>query len=313
MDTSQGTKKAIRGLIALMIIGACVSGQALPGMKTSSTGSLTGEPPLVLTYIANEGVLVSSGEAKILIDALFDKPNPEYRAPSPDVLEKLMKGAAPFDGIDLVLVTHNHPDHFNPSLAVRYLETVPGPFLLAPADAVAEMRKAAADWSRIEPRVVSLDINVGEKEKRNLARMPVTALRTLHSGDLDSPMNLMYIFEIDGWRVFHEGDSTGKLDDFQNFGLGGAPIDLALVHYWFPLEPNCARFLQEVLIPDHIALMHLPVRLEGDAPGKIDQVRKFYKDIFLLLPGMPAKVFEKQAPDEPTSVESISIDGRREK
>jgi len=29
----------------------------------------------------------------------------------------------------------------------------------------------------------------------------------------------------------------------------------------------------EVLKPDHIALMHLPIRLEGDAPGKIDQVR----------------------------------------
>jgi hypothetical protein len=49
--------------------------------------------------------------------------------------------------------------------------------------------------------------------------------------------------------------------------------------------------------------MHLPVRLEGDAPGKIDQVRQFYKDIFLLLPGMPAKGFEKPAPDAPVSSE----------
>lgn len=49
--------------------------------------------------------------------------------------------------------------------------------------------------------------------------------------------------------------------------------------------------MQEVLKPDHIALMHLPIRLESDAPGKIDQVRKYYKDIFLLLPGMPSKVY----------------------
>jgi L-ascorbate metabolism protein UlaG (beta-lactamase superfamily) len=251
------------------------------------------EEPLVLTYVANTGALVAAGDLKVLVDALFDKPNPEYRGPAPEVLEKIMKGAVPFDGVDLVLVTHNHPDHFDARLAVRYLENLPEPLLLAPADAVADMRQAATDWPKIEPRVIPLDIKVGEKDKRDLKKIPVTAFRTLHSGDRESPMNLMYLFEIEGWRVFLEGDSTGKPDDFKSFGLGGTPVDLALVHYWFPLDPNCARFLQEVLKPNHIALTHLPIRLEGDAPGKIDLVRQNYKDIFLLLPGMPEKAFPK--------------------
>jgi L-ascorbate metabolism protein UlaG (beta-lactamase superfamily) len=248
---------------------------------------------LTLTYVANCGVLVSSGDSKVLVDALFDKPNPDYRAPSSEVLDKIMKGVPPFDGVGLVLVTHNHPDHFNAALAVRYLEARPEPVLLAPADAVDAMRKAATDWSKIEPRIVSIDLKVGEKDTRTVKGIPVASFRTLHSGDLESPMNLMYLFEPGGWRVWHEGDSNGKPDVFQGFGLGSAPIDLALVHYWFPLEPNCARFLQEALGPDHIALTHLPIRLEGDAPGKIDQVRRFYKDMFLLLPGIPAKIFNK--------------------
>lgn len=151
----------------------------------------------------------------------------------------------------------------------------------------------AADWTRIEPRVVSLEIKVGEKETRDLKGISVTAFRTLHSGNRESPMNLMYFLALDGWRIFHEGDSSAQPDEYQRFGLGAALVDLALVHYWFPLDPNCARFLQEVLKPSHIALTHLPIRLEGDAPGKIDQVRQFYKDIFLLLPGMPAKVLLK--------------------
>jgi hypothetical protein len=106
-------------------------------------------------------------------------------------------------------------------------------------------------------------------------------------------MNIMYLFDLGGWRVFHEGDSPGKVDEYRAFGLGREPVDLALVHFWFPLEPNCARFLREVLKPGHIALTHLPIRLESDAPGKIDQVRKDYGDIFLLLPGMKPKVFRK--------------------
>jgi L-ascorbate metabolism protein UlaG (beta-lactamase superfamily) len=282
-------------LLALMSVMAGVSGQTSPGNMAQKTDPPGRQGPLRLTFIANAGVLVSSGDRKVLIDALFDKPNPEYRAPSPAVLDKIMKGEPPFDGVDLVLVTHNHPDHFDASLAARYMETVPGPILLAPADAVVELRKAATDWARIEPRVVPFDLKVGEKAERSMKQVPVAAFRTLH-GKQEAPMNIMFLLELGGWRIFHEGDSPGNVDEYRGFGLGSEPVDLALVHFWFPLEPNCARFLQEVLKPDHIVLTHLPIRLESDSPGKIDMVRSSYKDIFLMLPGMPAKVFQKLGP-----------------
>ena len=239
------------------------------------------------------GVLVSSGQTEILIDALFDKHNPDYRAPDPSTLEAIMKGEPPFDAVNLVLVTHGHPDHFDAGLAVRYLEVFSGPMLLAPADAVEAMRRAAADWTKVEPRVVSFDLRVGEKESRDVKGIRITACRTLHSGNLGSPMNLMYIVELEGWRVWHEGDSNGKPEVFRTFGLDRNPFDLVVVHYWFPLEPNCSRFLQEDLKTGHIALGHLPIRLEGDAPGKIGLVRQYYPDIFLLLPGIPAKTFRE--------------------
>ncbi len=245
--------------------------------------------PLELTSLANMGVMVRSGGSKILIDALFDKPNPEYRAPDPETLGRILKGEAPFDGVGLVLVTHDHPDHFDAALAVRYLEAQPKVRLVAPADAVEAMRRKASDWTKIGPRVVPVDLKVGEKGRWDLNGVSVTACRTLHSGDRDAPMNLMYILEVNGRRVWHEGDTNGKPEVFRAFGLDKISFDLAVVHYWFPLEPNCARFLQEDLKADHIALGHLPIRLEGDAPGKIGQVRQYYKDLILLLPGIPTQ------------------------
>jgi len=278
-------------LVTLMFIMAGLSGQTSPGNMAQKADPPGRQEPLRLTFIANAGVLVAAGGRKVLIDALFDKPNPEYRAPSPEVLDKIMKGAPPFDAVDLLLVTHDHPDHFDAGLAARYMETVPGPILLAPADAVAELRKAAADWGKFESRVVPFDLEVGEKAERSMKQIPVTAFRTLH-GKQEAPMNIMFLFELGGWRIFHEGDSPGNVDEYRGFGLGSAAVDLALIHFWFPLEPQCARFLQEVLKPEHIALTHLPIRLESDAPGKIDMVRSSYKDLFLMLPGMPAKVFQ---------------------
>jgi len=293
MKTVQRVRSFLRGALMATLIGACGAGPAPSGGNPGRADRPPGGEPLILAYIANCGVLVGSGDVKVLIDALFDKPNPEYRAPAREVLDRIMKGEPPFDGVDLVLVTHNHPDHFDAGLAARYLEAHSDAVLLAPLDAVAVMRKAAAAWAGLEPRVHAFDLKIGERAARELKGIRVDALRTLHSGDRDAPMNLMYLVALGGWRVFHEGDSNGKPDIYQGFGLGGSPVDLALVHYWFPLEPNCARWLQEVLKPDHIALTHLPIRLEGDAPGKIDMIRQYYKDIFLLLPGIAPKIMEK--------------------
>lgn len=281
-------------VLALVLVPPAASRAAfpLPGGGPDPGRARAREAPLTLQFIANAGVLVSSGDLKVLIDALFDEPDPEYRAPDPGTLDAIMNARPPFDGLDAVLVTHNHPDHLDPALAVRFLERVPRPVLLAPADAVAAMRRAAIDWARIEARVIPIDLKVGEKAERRLGRIPVTAFRTRHD-DQESPMNLMLLFELDGWRIFHEGDSPGRIDDLRAMGLGDEPVDLALVHFWFPLEPNCARFLQDVLKPDHIALTHLPVRLEKDAPGKIEMVRRYYKDLFLMLPGRPPQVFRK--------------------
>jgi L-ascorbate metabolism protein UlaG (beta-lactamase superfamily) len=155
---------------------------------------------------------------------------------------------------------------------------------------VTEMRREAG-WIRIAPRVVSLALRIDEKEERDLPGISLAAFRTLHSGKREAPMNLMYLVRFGGWSVFHEGDAAASIDEYRSFGLEGAKIDLALVHFWFPLDPNMAKLLQEMLRPAHIGLTHLPIRLEGDAPSKIDMVRKYYKDIFLLLPGMPAKTF----------------------
>jgi L-ascorbate metabolism protein UlaG (beta-lactamase superfamily) len=295
------------GVAILALTVACSPGRAAEPGSPRQTGETAG--PFTLTYVANMGVLVSSGETKVLVDALFDKPNPDYRAPAPEALDKIMKGVAPFDGVDLVLVTHNHPDHFDAGLAVRFLEARPEPVLMAPADAVEAMRQAAADWPRIEPRVVAIGLKVGEKRSLDVKGVPVTACRTLHSGDRDDPMNLMYLFEIEGRRVWHEGDPNGRCEIFQAFGLKDARLDLAVVHYWYPLEPNCARFLQEDLKVGHIALGHLPIRLEGDAPGKIDMVRQYYKDIFLLLPGTPAKSLQEEGSVNPTTLFGLAPPG----
>jgi len=289
-----------RILIGFGLLAAALSLQAralhgpTPGASRRSEQAATREP-LLLTYVANMGVLVSSGDSKVLIDALFDYPNNRFsRVPAPETLESIMKGEPPFDGVDLVLATHKDRDHFNGALAARYLETHPGPIFVAPADAVEAMRKTAPNWPEIASRVISIDLEIRGSVRKEPAGIPLTIIRTTHS-TTPWPMNLMYLIDLNGWRVFHEGDAAGRPDDYRGLGLESAPVDLAVVLYFWPIHPHLPfrGFLLELLKPDHIALGHLNIKEEGVAEGKIDAVRQRYKDIFVLLPGMPAKVFSR--------------------
>lgn len=272
-------KSAVWVGLMLMAVLAAVSSRA-EGPKA----------PLTLQPLANAGALVACGGKAVLVDALFDKPNPEYRAPGSDVLDKMTKGEPPFDGVDLVLATHNHSDHFDPALAVRYLEARPGAAAVVPADAIPAMRAASTDWEKIASRVVALDLKLGEKASRVVNGIPVTAFRTLH-GQNETPMNLMYLFDVGGRRIFHEGDSNASPKEWWCFGLGGEPIDLALVHFWMPAVPDQAGFLRDVLVPAHIALTHLPIKEEdGEWSVRVEQVKPFFADIFLMKPAQPAKI-----------------------
>ena len=204
----------------------------------------------------------------------------------------MVAGAAPFDGVALALVTHNHPDHFDARVALRFLESRREAVLVAPADAVEAMRAAATDWARVAPRVVPIDGPTGSRVARQMQGVSLTAMRTRH-GNSETPPNVMYLVDANGWRIFHEGDSPGDVEKYRRFGLGGASIDLALVHFWFPFEPTCARFLEDILRPDRVALTHLPIDREGDLPAKAEAVRKRYKDLIVLLPGMAARTFAR--------------------
>ncbi len=218
-----------------------------------------GERVLRLTHVANEGVHVSTGARAVLIDALFDAPNPAYAAPAPDVLAKLIAGEAPFAGIELLLVTHNHPDHFRVAVVDRFLVAHPRVVMMAPADLVRALRDSAGNWPSYAARVRSIDLRPGERTTEEWAGGRVLAFRTLHGRTSESPMNLMYLVEMDGWTVFHEGDSDSNPESFRAVVDGGRKIDLALVHFWFPFVPAGQQIVDEVLRPTRVGLIHMPL------------------------------------------------------
>ncbi len=267
----------------VMMLTVCTIAGACSGDTEVAANHGGQDSDLELLFVANEGILVQMATKKVLIDALFTDPHPDLTAPPSEMLVQMESGQAPFDEVNLVLVTHNHPDHFNPSAGGRFLNNNSQAMLVAPEDAVAAMRDSVADWTSISDRVIPIVLELGTSTQRTIDGIAITAYKTLHSGGGETPQHLMYLIAIDDQTIFHEGDSDGNPETFERFGLGAQKIALALVHFWFPMSLEGEEILQGILRADHVGLFHLPKRLESDAPGTVANVSVNYPDMFLLL------------------------------
>src|SRR6476659_4355570 len=81
--------------------------------------------PVRLTYLANEGVVLSSPHGRVFIDAFFGDGLPDYAVVPPPSRDSLERAAGPYGGPVLLLSTHAHRDHYDSAAVARYLASNP--------------------------------------------------------------------------------------------------------------------------------------------------------------------------------------------
>jgi len=79
---------------------------------------------VTITYLQNDGVLISDGTYNVLIDAIFN-PLTGWINLDPVENSKLTNAQAPYDDVDLVLITHNHGDHYGTSNVNTHMNNNP--------------------------------------------------------------------------------------------------------------------------------------------------------------------------------------------
>ena len=111
-------------LIALLVMSmACQPAVDLPIIASDDTREpLPNEATIEILYVANEGVLISSREKRILIDGLHREYGRDYAFLPDKEREKIEAAKPPFDNIDLILVSHMHGDHFHPESVGLHLK-----------------------------------------------------------------------------------------------------------------------------------------------------------------------------------------------
>lgn len=232
---------------------------ALGAAATHAAGEVTA------TYVANEGVLLAGGGAKILIDALVDDGVAGYPTPPPEIQAKLEAAEPPFDRVDLVLATHFHGDHFGPRAVARHLAANPRARFVSTPQAVERLRQLLGESSSILARVRGVYPAEGRRETVEHPGAAVTVLNLHHGRDRRPPVeNLGFLIELGGVRLLHVGDTMATADELAAAGLAGEQVDAAFLPDWFVLYERWRPAVQETIRPRQVIAFHLPSR---DAPA----------------------------------------------
>jgi L-ascorbate metabolism protein UlaG (beta-lactamase superfamily) len=241
---------------------AALAVAAVVSIGAASSPGATTQDGVSITFVANEGVLLSSGARKVLIDALFLKYKTEYAVPAGTTQVALARARPPFDSVDLVLATHQHVDHFHPAQVAAHLRANPRATLLTLQQAVDSLRGRLPAGAVNAARIMSRTTAPGTRRREVVAGINVELLGLPHGGH-PRIEHVGYVLELGGRRILHVGDTEFTEAVFAPFRLDTARIDVALLPYGVVTSREGRRVIERWIRPQQVVAFHVGER-EGE-------------------------------------------------
>ncbi len=261
-------RRSIGRLVMVALVGFLLS-ECLAAAAESAPAEVR------VTYVGNAGFLITVGDKKVLIDAMFRGFPDGYKLPA-NVADALQNARPPFDGVDLILATHNHADHFSADMVRRHMEANPEAILVAGP-------QVAGQLSTFGNRVVSVTATTGNAATTTQNGIRVQAIYLCHGvfpAGQKEVVNYGYVVTIGDVSFFHMGDmdpDTVGMDTFRGYGLADRPLDFAFIEHFYLAGSYAAPDLvaaiaAKYILPAHYEYTTVPILRDvilRDYPGAI--------------------------------------------
>lgn len=223
---------------------------------------------LQITYIANEGFLISNNNIKILIDGLFKSKH--YTSPSDSTISKLLYNTAPLDNINYFLVTHDHNDHFNEKLTSEFLQKNPDTKFVSTLESCNKLNESGLKSTNLT--CIYTDIGeLKEISEINSGNFSLSTLRLKHGTSADIN-NLAFIFKINGFNIMHMGDAfiLQSREYIEKINWDNYQIDVLFVGY-MDVNQFVLEILSKTIKPKNLIMMHIHEEEIQDAKDRNNQ------------------------------------------
>ena len=243
---------------ALLLLGFCTGLQA----------------DVTITKLANAGVIISSGEKRVMIDGMVVEPYSVYGSLPPEAVPSFNQALAEFASVDLALVSHRHHEHNQPEFACDFMRASHGTELYSSAQVLGLMREKCRDFMTGSPRVHEIDPQYGAPAVIEMPGIRVTVFPLSHGTRKDARIqNFAHLVEMGGVSVLHIGDAAKNPEDFERAGLAQRKVDVALIPFLYFQPGPGTELITKYLDATLKIAVHIP-------PGELAEVKAYMAESF---------------------------------
>ncbi len=208
-----------------------------------------------ITSTANAGVIITTTQGSVGIDALHNTPTDYFSSVSEQTFEQIMDM-----DVDALIYTHDHPDHHTRELTDRYTRSR-NTRIFAPFEGYELLGQSG-----------SVDLGFASFEYKRL----------LHDGErFADVVNVAIVLTMEGKRILLPGDTAIEAPGFVEFA---EDIDIFLCNFPF-VSLNKGRDIIKQIGAKCVIAQHLPYEDE-DTAGFIKSVQRTQR-----LQGIPDDYF----------------------
>ena len=229
---------------------------------------------ITLTKLANEGVVITSGDTRVMVDGMVVEPYSVYGSLPPEAVPSFMKALAEFAGIDLALVSHRHHEHNQPDFACAFMQASAATELYTSEQVIGLMREKCRTFMTTSPRVHEIDPQYGAPAVIEIPGARVTVFPLSHGTRKEALIqNFGHLVEIGGMTVLHVGDAAMDPDEFERAGLAQRKLDVALIPFLYFQPGPGTEFIDRYMNATVKIATHIP-------PDELEEVKSFMAESF---------------------------------
>jgi len=269
-----------------MTFKTIILGLALLG-ASSLPAFAHGDKTAEARYIANEGVLITQGETKIMFDPLPLSGFGTYPEVPEETKAHIMAGTGAYAGIDAVFISHAHTDHFSAANMIAYMQTHTSVKLVAPQQALDSMQKDENWDAALLERITAVDLEAGDKpQKIEFENISATAVRIPHAGwpapARAAVQNIVFRVTLGkSATVMHMGDADANPVHYKPHARhwNKTRTDTAFPPYWFFLSDAGNAILSNDINAGKAIGLHVPIDVPQELKDSGADYLSFFEEI----------------------------------
>ena len=252
--------------VCWVMIATCLTVQAHQASEHIKVQPNATQDEGEVRYLGNAGLWVSHGQLQVMFDPFFHNHYGQYQLVPESIRADIFAGKAPFDAVEMILISHAHEDHFDATDLLKYLTAHQNTRLLAPQQAIDQLQKLKG-FANIQPQVLGFGLNKDDEPvSHELDGIRVEAVRIPHAGwpARADVANLVYRVTLnDQVTVMHLGDADPDDVHFEPFKSHweSQSTDRAYPPYWFMLVPDGQAILANRIHARRSTGVHVPVKV----------------------------------------------------